>query len=548
MTSRARFPGRSVRRMRQSRPWRRHALAGFMAVAASLSVMVMPRVPASALASPRSARSDRHAKPAEFYVGFAKANITPDVPFSYLGGNGYQRVGTKVENPLYERAVAIAPVARDGASHGVPVVVVSVDSQGYFLAYQGSSGPLSIANYGYAQIAAAAATATGIPASHVIFSSTHSHTAPDTIGAWGGSPTSYFDLVRSAAIKVVKAAVASMQPAWLRRGTANGASYVYNPIPTAISNSAGDNHKTWPVDGTVTVLQALAWRTTTPLVTVVNFGVHPDILESTTLISPDWPAWMISALSAAEGGHTMFLQGTLGSEPVLPASDGHPTEYSGVATTSGSVTEAKEYGEAIAGVAESAISHASPITSGRLSVAAVPIAVPATNAAILALDDTNPPSQVQAALGLGHIRRADVPPYLTGNVVGSVVSVVRIGDGALFDMPGEIFDDVLVAASRQVRSAWSVPVGLADDQLGYVVMPDEWPVMNAAGGATGPNAEFSLGPAVGSAIVAGLVHAAKRVGFAVRPDPVDLVASNDPVVSQMEQCIAQGFCVASNEP
>src|SRR5207245_3825892 len=40
-------------------------------------------------------------KPAEFLVGFDKEDITPtNLPFSYLGGQGYERVGTTVVSPL----------------------------------------------------------------------------------------------------------------------------------------------------------------------------------------------------------------------------------------------------------------------------------------------------------------------------------------------------------------------------------------------------------------------------------------------------------------
>ena len=50
--------------------------------------------------------------PARFYVGFAKEDITPSVPFSYLGGEGYKRVGTTVISPLYVRTLAIQAAAR----------------------------------------------------------------------------------------------------------------------------------------------------------------------------------------------------------------------------------------------------------------------------------------------------------------------------------------------------------------------------------------------------------------------------------------------------
>lgn len=487
-------------------------------------------------------------RPAKFLVGFAKENITPtQLPFDYLGGDGYERVGTSVLNPLWERAIAIAPAGTNGHAVGKPVVIVSVDSQGYFSAYQTGSGGLGVANYGYTQIRAAAAEATGIPPGNIVFSSTHSHTAPDTLGVWGGSPSSYFSLVRSQGVKVVSQAIASMQPASIWRGTANGSAYAYNFLaPNAVATA---NHKVWPVYTTLTVLQALTWKTRKPIVTLVNFGVHPDILENTGYISPDWPAWMISTLSKAAGGHTLFLQGTLGSEPVLPATSSHPVEYSGISGNPvASAGEAADYGRAIAMLALQAIDHSVVLHSNRIAASTVPISIPSTNGLLFANNTATLPGAAQNAEGVGHIQRAIVPPYLTGNTVGSVVSVVRVGSGALLSMPGEIFADVFSAARRQIAARWFAPIGLADDQLGYVVMPLEWPVAQAAGGVTGPAAEYSLGPAAGSAIVQGLLQGAERVGLRVDFRAKDLPASDDPVAAQMAQCIQLGFCVDNNAP
>lgn len=496
----------------------------------------------------RDAASLQEGAPAEFVVGFAKENITPaQLPFDYLGGDGYERVGTSVLSPLWERAIAIAPAGPSDHATGKPIVIVSVDSQGYFAAYQAGPGGLGVANYGYTQMRQAAAAATHVPAGNIVFSSTHSHTAPDTLGVWGGSPQSYFELVRSQGVRAVEQAVSSMQPAWIRRGTASGSAYAYNFL--APNTVATVNHKTWPVNSTLTVLQALRWGTTKPIVTLVNFGVHPDILEGTSYISPDWPQAMIAAVTKAEGGHALFLQGTLGSEPVLPATRTHPAEYSGISgNPKASAAEAEGYGQAIAAIALRAVRHTTPLHSNRVGAITVPIQVPNTNGVLFANNVPTLPSSVQDAEGVGHVQRAIVPPYLTGDVVGSVTSVLRLGSGALFGMPGETFADVFSAARKQVRARWYLPIGLADDQVGYVVMPAEWPVAVAAGGATGPAAEYSLGPDAGSAIVQGLVQGAVRIGFGVDPRPQDLVASDDPVVAQMAQCMQLGFCVSNNQP
>lgn len=408
---------------------------------------------------------------ARFDVGFAKENITPShLPFRYLGGDGYQRIATRVLNDLWVRALAIAPAGGNGRPTAPPFVLVVIDSQGYFSGYQALPGPggAQVAQDGLVAMRNQAAAATHLPVANVVFSSTHSHTAPDTIGAWGGAPASYFTLVRDAGVRAVESAVEHLHQAWLRRGDASAASLMYNPTPRT---SASIGHSSiWPVYGRLTVIQALSWGSDRPLLTLFDVGVHPDIMENTPYISPDWPAWTIASLSKRYGGHSMFLQGSLGSEPVLPTS---------------STANAVERHEAAQ------------------------------------------------------------PPYLNAaqDIVGTWVGAVRIGDGLLFELPGEMYADVVASVAAQVRSGWYLPDGLANDQLGYVVMPAEWPVVVAENGQGEPNVTFGMGPNIGRAVVLGVLHAAREVGFAVHPVARDLVQTvDDPVASQMAQCKALHVC------
>src|SRR5437764_3611985 len=271
----------------------------------------------AAVAGPANAATAKH--PAMFYVGFSKQEITPtQVPFEYLGGEGYQRVGTTVVSPLYVRTIAIAASGTHGRPAGRPVVISSMDSQGWFSGYQAGPGGTGVADYGLDQIRAAAAAAAHVPVQNIALSSTHSHTAPDGLGVWGGASAGYIDQVRSAAIASVTHAVSNMQAAWLRHGYAEGAPYVYNPIPTSVPPDQRSDPKTWPQYTKLTVLEALRWGTETPIVTLFDFGTHPDILEGSPLISPDWPAETIDHISSAYGGDAMFHAGVLGDQLKFP--------------------------------------------------------------------------------------------------------------------------------------------------------------------------------------------------------------------------------------
>jgi len=478
------------------------------------------------------------ATPARFLVGFAKEDITPtQLPFDYLGGEGYQRVGTTVVSPLYVRTIVIAAANRQGHRVGAPVVISALDAQGWFSGYQAGPGGIGVADYGLDQIRAAASAATGIPVQNISFSSTHSHTAPDGMGVWGGAPTSYMEQVRAAAIKSVVDAVSNMQPAWLRHGTADGDAYIYNPIPTDVPPDQYSDPNTWPQYSALSTLQALAWGTDQPIVTLFDFGTHPDILEGSPLISPDWPAETISYITAHYGGEAMFLPGVMGSEPRFPGGDTQPH------TNAYLESEESIYAGEIDGVVARALAAGRPVTVPGVGAASVREQVPGANPLLLGALLVDAPSDVQAQIGVGHIERAIVRPYMTGNVLGIPVSVDRIGGGVLFNTPAEAYSDIVFSAQDQIHARWYMESSLTNDQIGYAVLPAEWPVAEAYG-VEGPAALYSIGPTVGAQIVHGLLSTAARVGLAVSPQPADLVADRDPVAAQMEYCVTSGACKA----
>lgn len=476
--------------------------------------------------------------PARFLVGFAKEDITPtQLPFDYLGGEGYQRVGTTVLNPLYVRTIAIAAANRFGRAVGPPIVISALDAQGWFSGYQSGAAGAGVADYGFDQIRRAASAATGIPVANISFSSTHSHTAPDGMGVWGGAPVSYMEQVRAAAIRSVSDAVSHMQLAWLRHGSADGGAYIYNPIPTSVPPDQYSDPSTWPQYTALTVLQALAWGTNTPIVTLFDFGTHPDILEGSPLISPDWPALTIDHISTGYGGDAMFLPGVMGSEPQFPGGDSQPH------TNAYLESEESIYAGEINGVVDSAIAAARPVTISGVAASSVTAHVPGANPLLIGALLVDAPTDVQKQIGVGHIERAIVPPYMTGNVLGIPVSVDRIGGGALFNTPAEAYSDVFFSARDQIAASWYMVSSLTNDQIGYAVMPAEWPVAEAYG-VEGPAALYSVGPSVGGQIVRGLLASARRTGLAVTVNPADLLADGDPVAAQMQYCVTSGACQA----
>jgi len=328
-----------------------------------------------------------------------------------------------------------------------------------------------------------------------------------------------------------------MQPAWLRHGDADGAAYVYNPIPTSVPPDQYSDPKTWPQYTKLTVLQAMAWGTQQPIVTLFDFGTHPDILEGSPLISPDWPAETITHVTGTYGGEAMFLPGVMGSEPVFPGGDNQPH------TNAYLESEEATYANQVNGVVDAAIANTVPVAAGGVSSATTRVYVPGANPLLLGANLLDWPAQAKAQVGVGHIERAIVPPYLVGNALGIPVATMRIGDGALFETPGEVYSDVFFSARDQIHARWYAASTLTNDQVGYLVMPAEWPVAEAYG-VEGPAALYSVGPSVGAQVVRGLERTARRTGLQVTPQPADLVADQDPVAAQLQYCISSGACQA----
>ena len=89
---------------------------------------------------------------------------------------------------LYARALAFA----DGK--GGSLILVHTTNIGLFASYK------TIAGVGAYHVRQEIAARTGVPADHVIVQADHSHAGPDTIGIWGGVPTSYLQQLQDAAV------------------------------------------------------------------------------------------------------------------------------------------------------------------------------------------------------------------------------------------------------------------------------------------------------------------------------------------------------------
>jgi hypothetical protein len=385
-----------------------------------------------------------------FDVGTSVVDITPTTP-QYLGGYDHMETPTAVaHDPLEVRAFF--------AGHGANAVAFAiVDSQGWFAGYQ--EGPYGVTEARQEAAAQLRQLGYDVQPANLIVSSTHSHAAPTIMGVWGPTDPAYLKRVHDATVQALVAAARAARPAELWTGEGDISDIIAHNL------EGTDHFDGWGIDATTPVLWARDPQTGATRGLYVNVPVHADQYDGSESrqASADHPGYERAELDRLLGGTAVVAMGTLGRQETM----GGIHLYS----------EVERQGTYIANAIMRALAHAHPVTSPILAGAEQYIAVPAHNAALLALLYANAAgSNCDNPTGNCTIDRSLTPPYLAGNVVGTWVTALRIGDAAWVSEPGEAFPEVSQAIRDAVGGASEVHVvGMAQDQLGYYYPPEDYP-------------------------------------------------------------------------
>ena len=453
---------------------------------------------------------------AGYTVGVAVRSINPGANGTfggqpvYLGGYGFGsgpiltgRTADGILGPgIKVRAIAVSDGKR-------PMAVADIETQGWFAATK--DGP-----YGLVDMRKRVQAATGgaLSAGATVVQSDHTHAGPDTMGVWGGVPVGYRQMIADRTVEAIIEAFRTMRPGTLYYGAAPGRDLLSNQFDYDASNSV--------VDSDVRVLQA---RTAAgrPFATLLNFSAHPTVLGSSNRkVSGDWLSSAGPALEKRFGGEAMTMVGTLGR--TQPADRGCPAAPLPAAGPARDLCSIDAYAERVVERAEDAAVAAKPLGGSALVDARSYLVQDAvTNAPILGLN--------VAGQGAGaDINRAVTPPWLAGNVLGTITGSARIGDVLLSTMPGEAYPQIPLKVRDLVNARGYMTAGLAGDQLGYLIAPYEAypePVrrtfFNQRGDEVSPldndNYFFNVSPTMGERVTCSLLRGAGAVfgrGDAVR--------------------------------
>ena len=469
---------------------------------------------ALALASPALAapKKPKPPKPNGYAVGAATRDITPTGVVN-LGGNG---IGTGVLIPEQVAGRGGMGEARDEriAARAVvfsqkkeTIAIADIETQGMFAAYQ--DGP-----YGLHDMAEAVEerTAGALPAENILIASDHSHSAPDTIGAWGGVSEEYLQYVHDQTVEAIVAAYEARRPADVRAGHSDASDLIYNQSCTeALDSSRGGQYPdqapevcaTPGKDGMVRVVQATSQEDGSVIATYMAFAAHATAGGGNGLHG-DWPQFLSDEMTARYGGIGIAMQGANGgTQPCRPVCQFTKPENPGY--PDGMPRKQAIVANYIAHV-ESALAAAEPV-SGPVDASKRFIREPITGPAVTTLFATG-------SYAGARLLRSRENPWVVGNTVRTVASALRVGGVLFAGTPGEGFPSIGEGIRKSIEGEQEViQLGLANDQLGYLIAPVHYVPVIAAEAPVNDNIIFNVSPTIGDHVMCADVALALEVGF-----------------------------------
>ena len=279
---------------------------------------------------------------------------------------------------------------------------------------------------------------TGLDESQVLVGSTHSHSAPDLMGLWGGVPGDYRGWL-------IDQIAMSMTAAWEGRQPGE--------LKVATGKAPANNRRGWGfTDDDMTILDAFDLAQNR-IGTVVVFAAHPVVLgEDNKLISCDYPGYMVQSLEDALGAPVALFNGTLGdATPKVP--DGQYAD---------DFARAEAYGTLLADIAADVLGTSTTVDEPQLVFSHVAWEQSVDNALF----------KIAAALG---ILQFDFEMMGLDQKVTTQSTYFRLGtqvQGVAF--PGESLTRNGLSIKEVMTAPHKIILGNTGDALGYFIPSDEW--------------------------------------------------------------------------
>jgi hypothetical protein len=362
----------------------------------------------------------------EFKVGVGRRMITPDPLLPVSGGLGPSAPAREKQGELMARAV----VFQNGET---AVAVVSLDLLGF---------PSVLCNRVRARIAR-------IPAKNILIGSTHTHSAPDCYGFADGrggftGDLKYMEFVCVKAAEAVNEALDGLKHARLKIGTDEAKGKI------AYNYYAPDLY-----DRRMSVIQAID-STDQPIVTLVNYAIHPEVLGSGIgILSPDLIGPLCDRIEEQVGGQAIFMNGAQGGMITADNRDlTRPKDLQrGYWHDDRTWGECVRIGNTMADEALRIVKDVPIQKTPNLYCGSIDIKFPVDSDLLWAVVISSPLKY----------------PHNPDHSITTQVNIVNIGNTQILTIPGEALPNIGFYLKRKMRGEHNLLFGLTNDAFGYIL-------------------------------------------------------------------------------
>jgi hypothetical protein len=225
-------------------------------------------------------------------AGIFRADITPPLGTRLFGYPDPERLGPRIADPLGATVLVLR-----GA--GLRAAIISLD---WCLVDEEETSRIRLG----------IEKATGIPRRNITVCAIHTHSAPETVDAWGWG-TKNADYLRRARVKIVRAAkraLGAARPVVVGIGTGQTTVGINRREVTTEGGVVLGVNDWGPRDERVTVIRLEG--ATGPVAQIVHMSAHPTARGKEPSISRDWPGVMCDRIETVTGTPVLFINGAFG--------------------------------------------------------------------------------------------------------------------------------------------------------------------------------------------------------------------------------------------
>jgi len=360
---------------------------------------------------------------ADLRVGVSKRIVTPEPLLPVSGGIGPSNLVTK---KLQDLSVRVMVLEKENARIGI----VGCDFLGF---------PKILGDRVRKQVKE-------IPGENIIIGVTHTHSAPDMYGFPDGQggfsiDLDYVNWVCDQMAEAINEALKNLEPADLRISTGE----VQGRI--AFNSYAPDLY-----DPRCSVIQAIAIDGK-PIVTLVNYAVHPEVLGSDQgICSPDMIGPFYERIHEKTGGMAIFMNGAQGGMVTADVRD--PETGEDIQTWE----ECQRIGNLLADEALRIIKDAPVQKNIRFECYAKTFTFPIDSELIRTVLKMSP---------LGYKANPD-------GSVSTQVNLINLGNAQILTIPGEALPNIGYYLKRKMHGQHNFLFGLTNDAFGYILTKVDW--------------------------------------------------------------------------